>query len=154
MQCACAILHRHVACPALKYFSTLSHKRHDFRNKVIGYEMCVLILSTNFVWNISHSKNSSARYCHKYTQAFTSSTRHSCKNLIKLEFFSTDFRKNTQMSYFMKIRPVGADGRTDMTKLIVGVRNCANSPKTVLFRNPCQKDANNSNNNNNNNNTP
>ena len=37
-----------VGCPALPYFSTLCHKRHDFRG---GYEhaMCVLILSTTFV---------------------------------------------------------------------------------------------------------
>ena len=29
----------HVACPPLQYFSTLSHKRHDFRNKKIRYWM-------------------------------------------------------------------------------------------------------------------
>jgi len=34
MQCACAILPS-AACSALQYFSTLSHKRHDFRNKKI-----------------------------------------------------------------------------------------------------------------------
>ena len=32
MQCACAI-QLFVACPALQYFSTFSHKRHDFRKK-------------------------------------------------------------------------------------------------------------------------
>jgi len=42
--------------------------------------------------------------------------------------------KNTQVSNFMKIRPVGAelfhtDGRTDMTKLIVVFRNFANAHK-------------------------
>jgi hypothetical protein len=41
MQCACAMLPS-VACPALQYFSTLSHKRHDFREKnVTEYKMCV-----------------------------------------------------------------------------------------------------------------
>jgi len=45
-----------VSCPAVQYFSTLSHKRHDFRKKVIEHRMCVLIFCTIFVWNISHSK--------------------------------------------------------------------------------------------------
>ena len=45
------------------FFSpTLSHKRYDFRKKVTEHEMCVLIFSTKFVWNISHSKENWARY--------------------------------------------------------------------------------------------
>jgi hypothetical protein len=32
-----------VACQALQYFSTLSHKRHDFRENVIENKLCVLI---------------------------------------------------------------------------------------------------------------
>jgi hypothetical protein len=38
-----------VACLALTYFSTLFHKRHDFRENVIEHKMCVLIFSTTFV---------------------------------------------------------------------------------------------------------
>ena len=58
-----------VACPALHYPSTLSHKRHNFRQKkkVIKYKMCVLSFSTTFVTNISHSRNNSAQYYHKCT---------------------------------------------------------------------------------------
>ena len=44
MQCAWAIF-LYMACPVLQYFSALSHKRHDFRNKVIDHNMCVSSLS-------------------------------------------------------------------------------------------------------------
>ena len=48
--------------------------------------------------------------------------------------FRDRFSKNTQISNFMKIRPVAAElfhanGRTDMTKLIVAIRNYANASK-------------------------
>jgi len=47
--------------------------------------------------------------------------------------FATDILKKTQISNFMKIRPVEtelfhADGRTDMTELLVTFRNFANAP--------------------------
>jgi len=38
-----------VACLAVTYFSTFSHQQHSFREKVIEYNMCVLIFFTNFV---------------------------------------------------------------------------------------------------------
>jgi hypothetical protein len=62
---------RHIAICGLSrsavIFPTLSHKRYDFRKKVTEHKMCVLIFSTTFVWNISHSKKNSARYYHKCT---------------------------------------------------------------------------------------
>ena len=58
----------------------------------------------------------------------------SCQILMK-QFFFVRSSKNTQISNFMKIRPVGAhlfhaDVRTDtdMTKVTVTFRNFANAP--------------------------
>ena len=51
-----------VACPALSYFSTLSHKWHDFPKTVTERKMCVLIFASTFICDISHSKKNSARY--------------------------------------------------------------------------------------------
>ena len=45
-----------VDCPAVPYFSTLSHKLNDFREKVTEHKMCVLTFSTSFVKHISHYK--------------------------------------------------------------------------------------------------
>ena len=45
-----------MACPALSKFSALPHKRYDFCGKVVEHKMCVVILCTNFVCNISHCK--------------------------------------------------------------------------------------------------
>ena len=51
-----------VACLAVLYFSTLSQTRYDFQKKVIEHKMYVLIFSTTFVCNISHSKKNCAGY--------------------------------------------------------------------------------------------
>jgi len=43
---------RHItslACPALRYFSTLSHKRHDLKTKVFEHKNYILIFRTKFV---------------------------------------------------------------------------------------------------------
>jgi hypothetical protein len=52
-----------VICPSVPCFSLLSDKWNDFRkiikNTVIEEQKCVLIFSTNFVWNISNSSKNS-----------------------------------------------------------------------------------------------
>ena len=55
MQCACAILSS-VACPALQYFSTLSHQGQEFRKKnQIEHNVCFNYLYS-FYSKFSHSK--------------------------------------------------------------------------------------------------
>jgi len=53
---------------------------------------------------------------------------------MKLEFSRQIFRKITQISNFIKIRPVGEDmfhknGRTAMTNVIVAFHNFAKAPE-------------------------
>jgi len=50
------IIFSHAALLAVSYFSTLSHKRHNFRGKVTGRKMCVFIFSTTFMSNMSRVK--------------------------------------------------------------------------------------------------
>jgi hypothetical protein len=74
--------------------STLSHKRHDIREKVTEYKMCVLIFSTTFVWNIFDSKKNWARYDQKCKLDFMWSTGYCGGQILKkLEFTQQIFEK-------------------------------------------------------------
>jgi len=46
-----------VACLAVQYFSTLSHKWHDFSKKVFVHKIDVFILSTTFLKLFFSKKN-------------------------------------------------------------------------------------------------
>ena len=92
--------------------------------------MCVLTFSTIFVWNIFHSKKNWARYDKKNTYLFLCLSDFK-ESWIFSEVFS---KKKTQKSNFVTIRPVGADmfqadGRTDMTSLIITFRHFEKAPK-------------------------
>jgi len=63
---------RHIVIRSLSgltIFLHISHKRRDFRKKVIEYKMCVLVSSTTLSWNISYSNKNSGMY-HKCTEVF------------------------------------------------------------------------------------
>ena len=110
MQCACATVSS-VACPALQYFCPLSRKWQDFRRNVTEHKMCVLIFSTTFAWNISHSRTNRERDDQKYILVFLSSTRYSCQILMKLEFSWQVFEKSSSIKFHenSSIRPLGAE---------------------------------------------
>ena len=135
-----------LACLALPYFSTLSHKWHDFNKKVTEHKMCVLIFSTTFVWNIFNSMTNWVRYHNVH--------RSSCKVPIILVRFSWNlnsidsFSKNTVVSNFIKMCPVEAklfhvngwmDRQTDMTKLTAAFRNFVNAPENLWQLPPCSR---------------
>jgi hypothetical protein len=128
-----------VACPAVPYFSTLSHKRHDFQEKKKLFNMkCVFWFSLQLL-------SETFLILRKIQRDIINVHRSSPKVPVILVRFYWNLNfldrvlKNAEISNFMKIRPVGAelfraDWQTDMTKLIVAFRNFANAPKTLVIR--------------------
>jgi hypothetical protein len=126
MQCAYAVLYWHL-WPVWLYYIRPHYpiKCTIFGGKVIKHETCVLtfskILSETFliVGRIQGDIN-----VHRSSSKVPVILVRFERNLN----FLCRFSKNTQISNFIKIRPVGvelfrADGQTDMTKLIVAFRS-------------------------------
>jgi len=117
MGCACAILSS-VACPALQYFSTLSHKRQAFRKKVTEHKMFVVVFSTDlletfpFLRRTERDMVKSVYWSSRKVQAFLS---YFSETLI----FSIYFRKTIKClilfkSFYWKPRfSMRTDGQTD-----------------------------------------
>jgi len=129
-----------VACPALLYFSTLSHKRHDFRKRLIENKMC-FDFSTTTVWNICHYKKKWGKYYHKCIQV-KYGTRYSCRVLMALEISRQIFEKKKKKNKYSDIKfkenPSSTssvvpwrwkDRRTETTNLIDAFHNFTNALK-------------------------
>jgi len=86
----------------------------EWGGEITEHKMCVLIFSTTFVWNISHSGKNQSQLYHKCTQVFAG--RYSSQILIKLEFSGQIFEKYSYIK-FHKNPPSGSwvvsCGRTD-----------------------------------------
>jgi hypothetical protein len=128
----------HVTCPALHYFSTLSPKRHDFREKKILNIKRVfwfsLHLSEIFLILRRSERDVIKMYIglHVKYPLFLS-------NFNEILIFSTDFRKIIKYQISWKsvlcdpISSMRTDRRLYMMKLIVTLRNFANAPNTVTL---------------------
>ena len=120
MQRECAILSSEASL-APPYFSTLSHKRCDFRKNITEYKMCVLIFSTTFIRKISRSEKNSVRFCHECRNVFMLSTLYSFRILMKPEFSRQMFEKNSNIKFNenpssgRRIFPCGRTDRHDET---------------------------------------
>ena len=94
------------AYPAVSYFSTLSHKRHDFRGKKFTERKTrALIFSTIFVWNICNFKKKLGII----VNVCTCSVKYPLflSDLNQTWIFSTCFRKKkTRTSNLIKVPPV------------------------------------------------
>ena len=96
-----------VACLAVLYFNTLSHKWHDCREiKDTEHKLCVLIFSTTLK-HLSCQEEFSEIFTQMY-KCFHVKFPFSCEILMKLKFSRQIFEKSTNI-IFIKIRPVGAE---------------------------------------------
>ena len=147
MQCACAILSS-VACPALQYFSTLCHKRRDFR-KSLPNTNCVFWFYVQLLFETFLIVRRTER------DMITNVYRSSCKvplcwsDFNGIEYSRQIFEKRPNVNFHENpfvgsgVVPCGRmdrrmDGRrdrgADMTKLIVAFRNFPPPPPKKNWR--------------------
>ena len=132
MQGACAIFSS-MACPALRYFSTLSHKRHDLEKKKSYLTQNVCWCSLQLLSETSHSKKKWARYDKKCISVFMYRTLYSCQILMELEFSLQIFIKSSIIKFHENPSSgshVVPCGRTDMTKVTVAYARLQTCLKT------------------------
>ena len=110
-------------------FPTLSHKQHDFREKVTEHEMCVLIFATVLSKIFLILRKVQRYIINVHISVFTYSVLYSRPILMKVGFSLQFFEKILKYQVFMKIHLVVSHvvprGERDMTKLIVVFRSIA-----------------------------
>jgi len=132
-------------CLAQQYFSTLSHKWRDFRQKVIEHKTRVSSFSTTCAWNIFHSKKKWARYDQNLCIGLYAKYPLFLVEFNETWILLTDTRKiiKCQISWkCLQWEPscsMWTDRRRDMTKIIVAFRYFAKAPKTnrIVKAVPC-----------------
>ena len=116
---------------SIKSFHIILQTARFSKKIATEHKKSVLIFSTTFVWNISHSEKNWARCDRKCVAVFTSSTGCSCHIFTTLKFSEQSFvgeKKKTKLKYQISPKSVQCepfcctrtDGQTDMTKLTVG----------------------------------
>jgi hypothetical protein len=129
----CSILLSCVACPALPYFSILSHKRQDFRKKLYNIKLRA---------DISTSLSETFLITRRIQRAIIINVRRPSYKVLFLShinenrIFAKDFRKKSDIRFhenpfgWIRVGPCGMsdrlkDRQTDTMKLIVAFRNFA-----------------------------
>ena len=133
MQCTCTILSP-VACPALKYLSTFSHKWDNFQKTVIEHKMHVSIFSATFFQNISHSKKTRRRHIKNVYWTSCKVPHYSSQILMALEFYRQIFKKYSNIKFHdnpSSGSQVVTCRQTDMMKLTVTFCNFVNVLKKL-----------------------
>ena len=127
MHSACAIF-LSVGCPAIQYFSTLSHKRRRFSEEKL------LDMKLDLIWFPLHLVSETFLILRSQRDTVINASRSSCKVPViilvwfnQIWIFTTDFRKMPKYD-ILKIRSAGVelfhadrqtDRRSDITKLKV-----------------------------------
>ena len=122
MECACAMFSS-VACPALQYFPTLSHKRQVFRRKKCywTYIQCVILFSLENLSETFFIPRIKRHMIKNYSCPISMKTELTGQIFEKYSYHENPYRGS-------HIIPRGTmDGQAGVTMLIVAFRNSVNA---------------------------